>query len=105
MASEQANVFLQYVVEFIGAFIFFSVIIQTGNAIAIGVALAAVIFFGGYISGGAFNPAVSFMRVIDGQINIVEFACFVVVQLIAAFLAYQLYKSTKYLIKKTEPLV
>lgn len=101
----KANIFVQYLVEFIGAFIFFSVIIQTGNAIAIGVALSAAIFFGGYICGGAFNPAVSFMRLIDNQINVIEFVCFVIVQLIAAFLAYQLYKSTKNLIKKPQNLV
>jgi len=96
----KANMILQYIVEFIGAFIFFSVIMQTGgNAIAIGVALTAVIFFGGYICGGAFNPAVSFMRILDGQITFVELICFVAVQTAAALCAYQLYKNTKFLLK------
>ena len=51
---------MKYLVEFIGTFIFLSVILITGQAIPIALALAAVIYWGGAISGGAFNPAVAF---------------------------------------------
>ena len=43
-------------VEFIGTFVFLSVILSTGDAFAIGLALAVAIFFGGKVSGGHFNP-------------------------------------------------
>ena len=50
----------KYLVEFLGTFFFLFLIIYTGNFIAIGIALALVIYLGGKISGGHFNPAVSF---------------------------------------------
>ena len=59
---------IKYIVEFIGTFIFLSVILNTGEAIPIGIALAAVIFFGGKISGGHFNPAVSVAMTMAGKI-------------------------------------
>ena len=55
---------LEFIVELIGTFIFLSVIIQSGSlgatgALAIGLTLAAVIYFGGKVSGGHFNPTES----------------------------------------------
>ena len=47
----------KYVVEFLGALFLLYVIVATGNAIAIGAALAIAIMVGGSISGGHFNPA------------------------------------------------
>ena len=44
--------------QFIGTFIFLSVILITGQAIPIGLILAGMVYWGGAISGGAFNPAV-----------------------------------------------
>ena len=52
---------IKYLVEFIGTFMFLSVILSQGQALPIVIALAAAIYFGGAISGGHFNPAVSFM--------------------------------------------
>ena len=51
--------------EFIGTFIFLSVILGTGEVLPIAIALAAAIFFGGKYSGGNFNPAVSFMMFLN----------------------------------------
>ena len=51
---------MKYLVEFLGTFIFLSVILITGQAIPIGLTLAAMVYWGGNISGGAFNPAVAF---------------------------------------------
>ena len=48
----------KYVVEFLGTLFFLYVIVATGNALAIGAALAIAIMVGGNISGGHFNPAV-----------------------------------------------
>jgi glycerol uptake facilitator-like aquaporin len=41
----------KYLVEFLGTVFFLYVIIATGNAIAIGAALAVAIMLGGHISG------------------------------------------------------
>jgi aquaporin Z len=80
------------IVEFIGTFIFFSVILQHGQAIPIAVALAAVIYFGGAISGGHFNPGVSLMMFLKGTMSSMEMIQFVVVQCLAAFAAVQFSK-------------
>lgn len=74
-------------VEFIGSFIFFYVILQFGQAIPIGLALAAMIYFGGAISGGHFNPGVSLMMFINGKLPSEEFLQYVLVQGLAAFAA------------------
>ena len=65
-----ANEWIQFFVEFIGTFIFLSVIIITGNPLAIGLTLAAVIWFGGSVSGGHFNPAVNLLMLLNKKINI-----------------------------------
>lgn len=83
------------IVEFIGTFVFLTVILNTGSAIPIGIALAAVILAFGMISGGNFNPAVSFMMFIKGDINAQTFAAYVVAQLLGGYAAYSLYKNTK----------
>lgn len=57
----------QLFVEFIGTFLFLSVVLQ-GQAISIGIALAAAILFGGAISGGHFNPAISLMMFLNGSL-------------------------------------
>ena len=48
----------KFLVEFLGTLFFLYVILATGNALAIGAALAIAILVGGAISGGNFNPAV-----------------------------------------------
>ena len=60
---------LDYLVEFIGTFIFLSVNIVTGNPIAIALALATAIYFGGKVSGGHFNPAVNVMMYLHNNIS------------------------------------
>lgn len=78
---------LKPIIEFIGSFIFFSVILQHGQAIPIAVALAAAIYFGGAISGGHFNPAVSFMMFLKGGFSSADLVQYVVVQCLAAYAA------------------
>jgi len=64
------------------------VIITTGSAIPIGVTLAALVFFGGGISGGAFNPAVTLMLYLKNKINSTSFILYLILQFFAAYLAY-----------------
>ena len=51
--------------EFVGTFIFLSVIIATGEAFPIAITLAAMILFGGKISGGHLNPAVTLTMILN----------------------------------------
>jgi len=71
-------------VEFIGTFVFLSVILSQAQAIPIAVALATAIYFG----AGHYNPAVTFMETIGGNIGVLEAAILIVAQLIAAISAY-----------------
>lgn len=57
---------LKYAVEFFGTFLFLSIILKSGNfgnvqPFVIATGLLAAILFGGAVSGGHFNPAVSVM--------------------------------------------
>ena len=74
-------------VEFIGTFIFLSVILTTGEAIPIGLALATVIYFGGKTSGGHFNQAVSTMFLLKGTINNTQYLGYVLAQLLGGITA------------------
>jgi aquaporin Z len=82
------------VTEFIGSFIFLSVILATGQAVPIGLALAAVIYFGGSISGGHYNPAVSTMFLAKGSIGIETWIAYVVAQVLGGLVALWFFKAT-----------
>lgn len=86
---------MKFLVELVGTFIFLSVILKTGQAIPIAIALAAVIYFGGDVSGGHFNPAVSFMMFLNNSnvFGSADLLSFVVAQLLGASLALAYYKS------------
>ena len=74
-------------VEFFGTFIFLSVILKTGKAIPIALALAAMIFWGGSISGGHFNPAVSVMMFLKGNKNLLTTILYILAQVVGGILA------------------
>ena len=75
-------------VEFLGTFIFLSVILKVGEPLPIVVALAAVIYWGGSISGGHFNPAVSIMMFLKGNKNILTTLLYITCQIIGAIVAF-----------------
>jgi aquaporin Z len=83
------------VVEFIGMFVFmFTVGMATNKAgagalapLAIGSALMVMVFAGGHISGGHFNPAVSTAVFLRGRIASNEYGAYMVTQFVAAVLA------------------
>ena len=87
------NNLLQYLVEFLGTFIFLSVIIVTGNPLAIGFTLAAMIWFGGKVSGGHFNPAVNVLMLLDKKIDTGEFIGQIIAQVLGAVSAFLYYKN------------
>ena len=81
--------FSKYFTEFVGTFIFLAVILMSGgDAISIGVALAAVILFGGKVSGGHFNPAVSFMMYLKNSLPQEDLFFYVICQLAGAAAAF-----------------
>ena len=83
------------VVEFVGMFLFmFTVGMATNKAgagalapLAIGSALMVMVFAGGNVSGGHFNPAVSTAVFLRGRMLTNEFAAYVATQCIAAVVA------------------
>ena len=81
----------KYLVEFLGTFFFLFVIIYTGNFIAIGAALALVIYLGGKISGGNFNPAVSVMMFFAGKFSLNELVGRISAQILGGLAALGLY--------------
>ena len=66
--------------EFLGTMFFLYVILATGDAVAIGLALMAVIFILGKTSGGHFNPAVSVMMAAAGKVSMKDLAPYIVAQ-------------------------
>ena len=86
---------LAILVEFLGTFIFLSVIVATGNPCAIGATLAVLAFLGGAISGGHFNPAVTAMFLYNRGIALDNAAAYVVAQVAAGILAVVTYNQLK----------
>lgn len=84
-------------VEFIGMFLFvFTVGMATESAnksgavlapIAIGSVLMVMVFAGGHVSGGHYNPAVSIAVFCRGKMKANEFLAYIVTQFVAAVLA------------------
>ena len=82
-------------VEFIGMFLFvFTVGMATNKAgagalapLAIGSILMVMVFAGGHVSGGHFNPAVSTAVLLRGRMAANEFVAYLVTQFAEAFAA------------------
>jgi aquaporin Z len=83
------------VVEFIGMFIFVFTVGMATNTLgagplaplAIGSVLMVMVFAGGHISGGHFNPAVSTAVFVRGRMNSTEWVAYMVTQVVAAVIA------------------
>lgn len=73
--------------ELVGTFFFLGVILATGEAIPIGIALAAGIFLTAHISGGHLNPAVSTMMFAKGAIDAPTLFGYIVAQVLGGLLA------------------
>lgn len=83
----------KYVVEFIGTFflvltVCFAVLTNAALApLAIGAVLAAMVFAGGHISGGHFNPAVTLAVFLRGRLALREVAPYMAAQLLGGLAA------------------
>ena len=85
----------KYFVEFLGTLFFLYVILATGSAIPIGLALTVAIMVGGNISGGNFNPAVSIMMTAAGKLPKKDLVPYIVAQVAGGLAALELYKRVK----------
>ena len=76
-----------YLTELIGTFFLVLVIGLTGNPIAIGSMLMALVYVGGHISGAHYNPAVTLALIIRKRIEAKEAFMYMIFQILGATLA------------------
>tara|TARA_A100001015_G_scaffold224903_2_gene253745 strand:- start:480 stop:758 length:279 start_codon:yes stop_codon:yes gene_type:complete len=86
---------VKYFGEFIGTFIFISVILIVGEPIPISVALLAVIYLVGKVSGGHINPIVSISMLINKKISNLDFGGYVIAQFLGGVAAVYFAKMVK----------
>ncbi|MCC6359221.1 MAG: aquaporin, partial [Phycisphaerales bacterium] len=95
----------KYITEFIGTFFLVLTIgMAEGNLkpLAIGVSLMCMIFMGGHISGGHFNPAVTLAVLMRGRCNIGDAIAYMISQVAGALAAAGL---VYFLLNKTYPVM
>ena len=85
---------IKYLVELVGTFVFLSVILAVGKPIPIVVGLLGAIYFGGHISGGHFNPAVTTMMFLKNNIEAQDAVMYIVAQLLGGAAAHKFNKMT-----------
>jgi aquaporin Z len=76
----------KYVVELAGTFLLALAISMSANPIAIGLMLMALIYAGGHVSGGHFNPAISFGAFMRGKLSVEDLMWYFGSQLLGAVL-------------------
>jgi glycerol uptake facilitator-like aquaporin len=86
----------KYVAEFLGTLFFLYVVLTTGQALAIGLALTVAIMVGGKVSGGHFNPAVSVMMAAAGKLPKRDLLSYVLAQVAGGLTALELSKRVKF---------
>ena len=77
----------QFGAEFLGTLFFISVILYSGNAYMIGLALVIAIVIAGPISGGHFNPAVTLTKYAQREIHKSQMLYYIVAQCLAGLVA------------------
>lgn len=84
-----------YMIEFFGTLLLTFVVLGTGNWLAIGAALAVGIYFGGPISGAAYNPAVALALLACKKISTEQIVPYIIFEIAGALVAYWLYSIMK----------
>ena len=79
--------------ELVGSFVFMTVIALSGPIgplapLAIGLALASMVYMGDHVSGAHYNPAVSFAWLVRRVIDLRTMLLYWVAQLLGAVLAF-----------------
>lgn len=83
-----------YVNEALGSFVFFLMILATGDPIMIAVGLLIGILIASMSSQAHLNPAVTGMMYMKGDINQNDALWYIAAQLVGAFVALQWYNRT-----------
>lgn len=83
----------KYVIEFVGTFFLVFTVALTGNPLAIAAILVSMIYMGGHISGGHYNPAVTLAVFIRGAINWKDGIMYWIVQMLGGIVAALLFAS------------
>jgi aquaporin Z len=86
---------VKYLGEFLGTFILISVILIVGEPIPIAVALLAVIYLVGKLSGGHVNPVVTLSMFMNNKISSMDFGGYVIAQCFGAVAAVYFAKMVK----------
>lgn len=84
-----------YIIEFIGTFFLVLTIALTGEPIAIGAILIAMVYMGGYISGAHYNPAVTMAVLVRGKIDVPTAIRYMIVQVAAGLVAALVFEIVK----------
>ena len=84
---------LNYLVEFLGTFLFLSVVVSTTNPLLISGALLTVILLIGKISGCHVNPAISVMLWAKGALSNQDLLGYVLAQITGGLAALAAYKT------------
>jgi aquaporin Z len=81
-----------YLVEFLGTMLLVYVVLATNNFLAIGGTLALIVFLGGKISGGAFNPAVAFSLYASNKLEKSKLLPYIIVEILGGLAGFYAYK-------------
>lgn len=81
----------RYLVEGIGTFFLTLAVAMTAYPLSIGLMFAAMIYFGGHISGGHYNPAISLSLFLRKKLSSEHLGWYVVAQTVGAFIAAELF--------------
>src|SRR5690606_22418292 len=79
------------IVEFLGTFFLVLTVALTGQPIAIGAVLIALVYMGGYISGANYNPAVTLALFINNKIEKAMAIRYIGVQMLGGLIASAVY--------------
>lgn len=77
----------RYAMEFVGTFFLAVAITLIGNPMGIGLMLMAMVYIGGHISGGHFNPAISFACFVQNRLKLADMGLYVAAQSFGALVA------------------
>lgn len=89
-----------YIIEFIGAFFLIFTIAMTGNPIAIGFVLTALLYMGGYVSGAHYNPAVTLAVLLTKNIKPITAFMYMLAQALgglAAAVVFEIIAGSKFI--------